>query len=60
VCVAAVIHSANAQREFLDDPRSEPYDVSSSATINYYLPGSTDWGEEYGGRPTALWLPKLK
>jgi len=34
------------------------YDFDAS-TINYYLPGTTGWGEEYGGRPTAVWLPTV-
>lgn len=28
------------------------------ATV-YYLPGSTDWGSTFGGRPAALWSPPV-
>lgn len=28
------------------------------ATV-YYLPGTTGWGATFGGRPTALWRPKM-
>ena len=40
--------------------------VSSSAfgldpnTTVYYLPGTTGWGPTFGGRPTALWNPKVQ
>jgi hypothetical protein len=26
----------------------------------YYLPGTTDWGLTFGGRPTALWKPQTQ
>jgi len=26
----------------------------------YYLPGTTGWGTNYGGLPTALWLPQMQ
>jgi hypothetical protein len=29
------------------------------ATI-YFLPGTTGWGTNYGGLPTALWLPQMQ
>jgi len=29
------------------------------ATV-YYLPGTTNWGPSYAGRPTALWLPRVE
>ena len=29
---------------------------SAPSTI-YYLPGTEGWGAEFGGRPTALWVP---
>ena len=27
--------------------------------IVFYLPGTTGWGETFGGRPTALWVPRI-
>ena len=33
------------------------YDIL--ATI-YYLPGTTNWGTIFGGRPTALWRPQMQ
>jgi hypothetical protein len=27
---------------------------ANKATV-YYLPGTTGWGKEFGGRPTAVW-----
>ncbi len=27
--------------------------------IVYYLPGAAGWGPQFGGRPTALWLPQV-
>jgi hypothetical protein len=35
------------------------FDGDDKATI-YYLPGTTGWGSTLGGRPTALWLPKME
>jgi hypothetical protein len=29
-------------------------------TIVYYFPGTTGWGTAFGGRPTALWNPKVQ
>ena len=29
------------------------------ATI-YYMPGTTGWGSTFGGRPTALWSPRIR
>ena len=26
----------------------------------FYLPGTTGWGTTFGGRPTALWLPRVQ
>jgi hypothetical protein len=31
---------------------------SGNATV-YYLPGTTNWGTTFGGRPTALWRPQI-
>ncbi len=31
----------------------------SSRAIVFYLPGTSGWGETYGGRPTVLWNPRL-
>jgi hypothetical protein len=31
----------------------------TNATI-YYLPGTTGWTDTLGGRPTALWKPRLQ
>jgi hypothetical protein len=31
----------------------------NNATI-YYLPGTTGWGATFGGRPTALWKPRVQ
>ena len=27
--------------------------------VVYFLPGTTGWGKTYGGRPAALWLPRV-
>ena len=35
----------------------ETFDRERKATI-YYLPGTTGWGKEFGGRPTAVWNPQ--
>ncbi|MCX6929231.1 MAG: leucine-rich repeat domain-containing protein [Verrucomicrobia bacterium] len=32
---------------------------ASPATV-YYLPGTTGWGPDFGGRPTALWQPEMQ
>jgi len=32
---------------------------SDNSTI-YYLPGTTNWGTTYGGRPTVLWNPAVQ
>ncbi len=34
---------------FIDDPY----------VVVYYLSGTTGWGPDFGGRPTALWLPEV-
>ncbi len=34
-------------------------DPGSVARV-HYLPGMTGWGATYGGRPTALWLPRAQ
>lgn len=34
---------------------SSAFDPSSKATV-CYLPGSTGWGKEFGGRPTIAWV----
>ncbi|NCA82971.1 MAG: leucine-rich repeat domain-containing protein, partial [Opitutae bacterium] len=45
-----------------DAPDLEDPDVFSDSDdlIVYCLPGATGWGSEFGGRPTALWLPEVK
>jgi uncharacterized repeat protein (TIGR03803 family) len=35
------------------------FDYDSNATV-YYLPGTLGWGPTFGGRPTALWTPKVQ
>ncbi len=44
------------------NPKAPPFTIpsfaSTAATI-YYLPGSTGWGAEFAGRPTALWDPSI-
>jgi serine/threonine protein kinase len=35
------------------------FNGSNKATI-YYQPGTTGWGPEFGGRPTAPWNPQAK
>jgi hypothetical protein len=32
------------------------FDGDNNASV-YYLPGTTGWGSEFDGRPTALWVP---
>jgi BspA type Leucine rich repeat region (6 copies) len=34
---------------------SHVFDGANNATV-YYLPGTTEWGTTFGGRPTALWF----
>jgi hypothetical protein len=36
-----------------------PFAGANNATV-YYLPGTTGWGKEFGGRPTAPWNPQAK
>jgi hypothetical protein len=31
-----------------------------SSTTVFYLPGTTNWGTTFGGRPTVLWNPQIK
>jgi len=31
-----------------------------SAVTNYYLPGTTNWGTSFGGRPAILWNPQFQ
>jgi hypothetical protein len=31
----------------------------ANVAIIYYLPGTTGWSVFFGGRPTALWLPRM-
>ena len=33
---------------------SSVFDADNNTTV-YYLPGTTGWGQTFGGRPTALW-----
>jgi hypothetical protein len=42
-------------------PNSAPhvFVVDNNATV-YYLPGTTNWGTTFGGRPTALWNPQAQ
>ena len=64
MCRAVCIHS------FLPDPAlafffqgdapSGGYNTLADTDMRavvYYLPGTTNWGATYGGRPTALWNP---
>jgi BspA type Leucine rich repeat region (6 copies) len=37
---------------------SSEFSGAYNATV-YYLPGTTNWGAMFGGRPTALWLPSF-
>jgi hypothetical protein len=39
------------------DPTTFLHD--STATV-YYLPGTTGWGTNFGGLPTALWMPQAQ
>jgi hypothetical protein len=32
----------------------------ANESVVYYLPGTTDWVEWFGDRPTALWLPEVQ
>jgi hypothetical protein len=34
--------------------------LSDSHATVYYLSGTTGWGADFGGRPTALWKPKVQ
>jgi hypothetical protein len=46
------------------DPEAPFYNVmvlSNNQTVTvYYLPGTSGWGDTFGGRPTALWLPQVQ
>ena len=33
--------------------------VPTNATV-YYMPGTTNWGATFGGRPTMLWNPQAQ
>jgi hypothetical protein len=35
-----------------------PFGYDDKATV-YYLPGSTGWGQTFGGLPTVLWNPQM-
>ena len=35
------------------------FNGDNNATV-YYLPGTTNWGPTFGGRPTALWKPQVQ
>jgi hypothetical protein len=35
------------------------FGVDDNATV-YYLPGTTNWGTTFGGRPTVLWNPQAQ
>jgi serine/threonine protein kinase len=50
--LTAIYFKGNAPR--LD---KEVFEGSKKATI-YYQPGTTGWGPEFGGRPTAPWNPQ--
>jgi hypothetical protein len=43
-------------------PRLEVDSLFSAVAtaIVYYLPGTTGWGSTFGGRPTALWQPRMQ
>jgi hypothetical protein len=34
--------------------------TNANNAIIYYLPGTTGWTNTFGGRPTALWKPKIQ
>ena len=36
-----------------------PFHGANHPTV-YYLPGTTGWGTNFAGLPTALWLPKMQ
>ena len=38
---------------------SSAFSGDSIATV-YYLPGTTNWGSTFGGRPAVLWNPKVQ
>jgi hypothetical protein len=38
---------------------SSVFSGDTKATV-YYLPGTTNWGSTFGGRPTALWKPLVQ
>jgi hypothetical protein len=48
---------------FLGNAPTAPADVfaggNTAATV-YYLPGTTGWGTNFGGLPTAVWLPQIQ
>ena len=35
------------------------FNYDYNATV-YYLPGTTNWGTTFGGRPTVLWNPQAQ
>jgi hypothetical protein len=35
------------------------FTYADNATV-YYLPGTTNWGTTFGGRPTVLWNPQAQ
>ena len=52
--LAAVYCEGNAP-----SPGLYAFDFDDHATI-YYLPETTGWAETYGGRPTAIWRPRIQ
>ncbi len=51
--LAGIYFQANAPSLGADVFSGDP------ATV-YYLPGTTGWGETFGGRPTVLWNPQVQ
>jgi hypothetical protein len=35
------------------------FDLGYTVAVVYYLPGTTGWGQTFGGQPTLLWNPQM-
>ena len=58
ICPAAFGHCSKLQTVYFNGNAptmgSDVFRGADKATI-YFLPGTTGWGKEFGGRPTAVW-----
>lgn len=56
--LTAAHFEGNAPATLLGPGSGDVFLDSTNATV-YYLPAKTGWGTSFGGRPTAVWQPKM-